>query len=112
MEIDVDEVRNELDAKHESVRAHIDNLGTREETDGATISYGKRIGDATAEAVARMEDAFSAESLQELLVEIERAQAKLDDGSYGVCDECGADIDRFRMEFRPWSVNCTRHGDK
>jgi DnaK suppressor protein len=37
---------------------------------------------------------------------LERALAKLDEGSYGVCDRCGRPIPAARMEAAPESVLC------
>jgi DnaK suppressor protein len=37
---------------------------------------------------------------------IERAINKIDDGSYGICDDCGKIIDPARMEILPYSNLC------
>jgi DnaK suppressor protein len=41
-----------------------------------------------------------------MLEDVERALQKLDEGTYGVCDSCGAAIPTERLEARPWSVLC------
>jgi DnaK suppressor protein len=38
--------------------------------------------------------------------DVVRALEKLDDGTYGLCDRCGALIADERLEARPWSVLC------
>lgn len=40
------------------------------------------------------------------LEEVERALAKLEDGTYGICETCGARIDRARLEALPHAVRC------
>lgn len=37
---------------------------------------------------------------------IERALAKLDDGTYGACDDCGRSISGVRLDAAPDSVLC------
>jgi len=40
------------------------------------------------------------------LVIVERALQKIDDGSYGICDNCKKPIDPARMEALPHSIFC------
>lgn len=106
--MDTEQIRAELDAKAAALRAHLAEL-TRPVEAGATIGFGKRIGDGTSQAIQQMADASSAQNLQLLLDEVYRAIEKLDDGSYGRCDECNEPIGAERLEFRPWSTACVRH---
>lgn len=43
-----------------------------------------------------------------LLEKIEKALMRIDDGSYGVCEECEEDISVKRMEARPVTTLCIR----
>jgi DnaK suppressor protein len=45
-------------------------------------------------------------TLETGLLRIERALAKLDEGSYGVCDSCGRPIPTARLRAMPDSVLC------
>ncbi len=40
------------------------------------------------------------------LAMIERALHKIDEGSYGICDDCGKTIDPARLEILPYSNLC------
>ena len=42
------------------------------------------------------------------LDKIQKAIAKIDDGSFGVCDECGEKISVKRLEARPETTLCIR----
>lgn len=42
----------------------------------------------------------------ETLQRIEEALARLEDGSYGCCDECGEDIAERRLRALPFAVRC------
>jgi DnaK suppressor protein len=73
---------------------------------GSAVSFGKRIGDGTSEAVSRLTDIGVGEALERGLDRTERALAKLDQGTYGLCDVCGAPISIGRLKALPDSVLC------
>jgi DnaK suppressor protein len=72
------------------------------------VSFGKRVGDGTTEAVDRITKVGTADQLSLIRSDVVRALAKLDDGTYGLCDRCGTMIPDERLEARPWSVLCVR----
>ena len=100
-----DATTESLRRKRAEVRAELDEL-TKPAADAGGISFGKRVGDGTSVAVERIAQVAAHERLQALLEEIDRAEAKVDDGSYGVCDACGSPIGDARLEARPWSTHC------
>jgi DnaK suppressor protein len=73
---------------------------------GAGIGFGKRIGDGTSEAISRRNDIGVGNSLLVTEEKLERALAKLDEGSYGRCDRCGGPIAPGRLEVAPESALC------
>lgn len=73
---------------------------------GALLGFGKRIGDGTTEAVSRLTDVGVGASLEVSEERVARALAKLEDGTYGVCDACGGPIAPRRLEAAPESVLC------
>lgn len=98
------ERRAELEAR----RAEL----TRAPERGSGISFGKRVGDGTIEAVSRLNDVGVVDSLNASAERVERALAKLAEGTYGVCDVCGNEIPAARLEAQPESavcVNCAAH---
>lgn len=70
------------------------------------ISFGKRVGDGTSMAVERLTQVAAHEQMLVQSEEIARALAKLDEGTYGVCDVCGEEIPEGRLEIHPWAVRC------
>jgi DnaK suppressor protein len=44
--------------------------------------------------------------MQETLADVVRAEEKLAEGSYGVCDFCGKPIPAARLEALPWATLC------
>jgi DnaK suppressor protein len=71
-----------------------------------SVSFGKRVGEGTAQAVERITQVSAAKNLNAKLHDVERALEKVDDGSYGVCDSCGAPIPVDRLGAIPWAVLC------
>lgn len=74
----------------------------------SAVSFGKRVGDGTTEAVDRLTKVGTAEQLSAMRTDVVRAIEKLEDGTYGLCDRCGVLIPEERLEARPWSVLCVR----
>ena len=70
------------------------------------ISFGKRVGEGTSVAVERLVQVAAHEQLQVVLAEVNRALAKLGEGSYGKCDRCSASIPSERLEILPWASLC------
>jgi DnaK suppressor protein len=104
-ELDLDAVRRELTARRASMRERVATLAKRPDL-GEAQGFGKRIGDGTTEAITRLTDIGVGRSLEESLLRTERAIAKLDDGTYGVCDACGGAIAPARLRAMPDSVLC------
>jgi DnaK suppressor protein len=102
---DLDEIRAELEKLRDQTRERVAALAKRPER-GTAQGFGKRIGDGTTEAVRRLTDIGVGDSLERALARTERALAKLDDGSYGICDACGEPISPGRMRALPDGVLC------
>src|SRR3954466_12291722 len=102
----------DLAAVEATLREHLEALRERRGTitkapeRGSGVSFGKRVGDGTTEAVSRLTDVGVVDSLNLTEERIERALAKLAEGTYGVCDRCGKPIPQGRLEAAPESVLC------
>jgi DnaK suppressor protein len=97
--------RDALTAKQSEVEAELAALSAPVEDTGG-ISFGKRVGDGTSIAVERITQVAAHDGLRAMLADVVRAAAKLDEGSYGTCDQCGQPIPAGRLEVRPWSTRC------
>lgn len=75
-------------------------------TTGAAVSFGKRVGDGTAEAVERLSTTATARSITHSIEDIDRALVKIDDSTYGKCDVCGNDIGVARLDALPAASRC------
>lgn len=106
-ELNLDAIRRELEARRDVTSERLAVLASRPEP-GTALGFGKRVGDGTTEAVGRMTDIGVGDSLERVLARTERAVAKLDDGSYGMCDVCGDPIPSGRLRALPDAVLCLR----
>lgn len=61
--------------------------------------------DAVADAAAAMDVAMVIRESRELQ-NIEAALARIDDGSYGICADCGDEIARARLKAYPMATRC------
>ncbi|MGH2892510.1 MAG: TraR/DksA C4-type zinc finger protein [Solirubrobacteraceae bacterium] len=104
-DLNLDAVRRELEERRERAHERLAALAERPER-GSAVGFGKRIGDGTSEAVSRLTDIGVGDSLERGMHRTERALAKLDEGTYGVCDRCGSEIARGRLKAMPDAVSC------
>jgi DnaK suppressor protein len=104
-DLDLDAIRAELETRRRSTHERVASLAERPEL-GAAQGFGKRIGDGTTEAISRLTDIGDGRSLETGLARTERALAKLDEGTYGICDACGEPISPARLHAMLDSVLC------
>ena len=103
--MELDAVRTVLAARQQQLRDELAELTNPPEA-GSNLSFGKRIGEGTTEAVERISSSATARSIAAALADVDRALAKLDEGSYGICDRCGQPITPERLEAMPSATLC------
>lgn len=102
---DRQDLRQRLANRRSELSAELDRL-TEPPEEGASVGFGKRIGDGTTEAVERLSTTATARSLATSIADLDRALAKLEAGTYGTCDTCGEEIGEARLEARPATSLC------
>jgi RNA polymerase-binding transcription factor len=102
------DIRVALEAVRDELRTGLAELTAAPRDPMATVSFGKRVGEGTTQAVERIAQVDAARKLDAKLRDVERALAKLDEATYGVCDGCGTPIAAERLETIPWAVLCVR----
>jgi RNA polymerase-binding transcription factor DksA len=98
----------ELNRRRDELTSQIARLNAPREEGMAAIGFGKRAGDFTAIATEQEERAVTAEQLDRQLTVVDRAIAKVSEGSYGRCDECGEPIEGNRLAALPTAIRCLR----
>ena len=106
--METSEIDRVLAAKRDELTAQLTKLAAPPTEQGGSISFGKRVGEGTAMAVDRLSAVAVHDKLQGTLADVDRARAKLAEGSYGRCEVCGEPIAEGRLEVLPWAVRCVR----
>jgi DnaK suppressor protein len=100
------DVAQMLAEKRAVLEAELGELAALPADHDAGISFGKRVGEGTSIAVERLSQVAAHERMLTTLADVIRAQEKLADGTFGVCDSCGGQIAEARLEALPWAVLC------
>lgn len=101
----MDPIVQSLNNRRADLQAELDRL-TEPPEEGASVGFGKRIGDGTTEAVERLATTATARSIAASIKDIDSALVKVDDGTYGMCDSCGEAIGDARLEALQASTLC------
>lgn len=107
MALDIDSAEKALREERRQIIHQLDELGAAESGDlRSDIDFGGSFADAASVTAERTEVLGVVESLKSQLDDIDTALSRIDSGTYGICDICGNEIGRARLEFRPASVLC------
>ena len=88
----------------EALKAAADQMAL--DAEPGDTQFDDESGEGSTAAVDRERDlALSAQARAEV-VEIDVALDKIDEGGYGVCDRCGKNIPKARLEVIPWAALC------
>jgi RNA polymerase-binding transcription factor len=110
--LDVESFRPLLEQERERIKnqiAHLHEVNTTSMDDEVgELSRGldNHLGDMASVTFDRELDEGLEEGAVQMLGQIERALAKLEDGTYGTCERCGREIGEERLRARPWALLC------
>jgi DnaK suppressor protein len=87
---------------------HKENAGSLEDETGELVSGSadQHMADTATETVEREIGNTLEEHDERLLVAIDAALGRIEDGTYGKCVNCGAQIPVERLEAMPWATLC------
>src|SRR3989442_15907973 len=102
--MDTATIRDVLEERRSALEAELRELTAVPRDPAAAVSFGKRIGDGTTEAVDRLNKVGAADQLDAMRADVGRALVKLDDGTYGLCGRCGGPLPHQRLAARAWFV--------
>ena len=104
--MDRTDIRSLLQARRRELAKELEGLTAVPRDPMASVAFGKRIGDGTAEAVERISTTAVARRLSATATEVDRALERLSAGTYGTCETCGDPIPPERLEAIPWAATC------
>ena len=99
-------LRDKLIEDREHLAAQVAQL---EPGSGVGDDFDDNFADSGQVAAEQGENKVLASQLRTELDEVERALAKLDDGTYGKCETCGEPITPARLEAMPAARFCIQH---
>ena len=118
MAVDVSEFRELLQEERQRVVGaieylHKENPGSIEdETDDETTD--NHLAETATVTLDREIDYTLEGHSEQVLVQIDAALARVEDGTFGTCTNCGKQIPEERLEARPWAslcIDCQRAAD-
>jgi RNA polymerase-binding protein DksA len=109
--IDANRYRELLLDERKRVASALENLheetaGTLRDDAGEETAYDNHLGDTATETYDRELDYSLEENSEHFLAEIDAALARIEEGTYGICTNCGKQIPEERLEARPWATLC------
>jgi DnaK suppressor protein len=110
---ELDELRERLLAEQVELQ---EQLATIEEQSFATsqsdisgeVSFDEENADAGTFTFERERDLSIENNVRDLLQKIDRALARMDDGTYGICSRCGKPIEKARLKALPYADLCIK----
>lgn len=107
-EAELSEVRSELESEVTRVRTELDEIAS--DLQGLLRNPGDGAGDDQADVgnanFEREHEISLARKSAEVLEQSERALARMDDGTYGICESCGEAIGKLRLQAFPRATLC------
>lgn len=100
------DTRATLEEDRRHLLAQIDELTVGGEVD---LEYDADFADRGQVASEQGENRSLADAFESQLAQVERALARLDDGTYGTCSVCGSEIGADRLEAIPATDRCIEH---
>jgi len=89
-------------ARLQAVIAQMDAEGT------VNLGYGNHMADDASEAFEQAKDLALRQNAEQVLAQVEDALARFEQGTYGRCEQCGAEIDPARIKALPYVTHCLR----
>jgi len=99
------DVRDALGEVRQQLQSQLHDLGV----DGEAGIVDENFADSAAVSAEQGEQKALAARLREQLDDVEKALARLDDGTYGTCEVCGNPISDARLEAMPATRFCIDH---
>jgi RNA polymerase-binding transcription factor DksA len=103
------DIRSVLEAEREELRGQLADLGPGSSTGD---HYDPNFADSSQVTAERGEAEALASRLRETLVDVERALAKIEDGTFGICEGCGEPLQPARLEAMPAARRCVSCASK
>jgi DnaK suppressor protein len=72
------------------------------------VAFDEEYADAGSATFEREKDESLTDNARDLLVKIEKALSRMDEGTYGICARCGNPIEKARLKALPYANLCIK----
>jgi len=110
---EIDELKERLLAERKDLQAQLDELeqlsfGSDQSEISGEMGFDEEYADAGTATFERERDLSLVNNLHDLMERIDKALAKIDEGTYGLCDRCGRPIEKLRLKALPYANLCIK----
>jgi DnaK suppressor protein len=77
-----------------------------DEVEEVAATNDSHLAETATATLGREIDYTLGDNAEQVLLEIDTALARIDDGTYGTCVSCGNEIPLARLEANPWATLC------
>lgn len=98
-----EKLKKQLKEEHKRLKIQ---LSAFQVNDRGAIGYSTHQADDATEAFEQAKGLTLRQNTERLLQQVEGALARFDDGTYGLCCDCGRPIDPARLEALPYAQLC------
>ena len=110
---EIQELKERLLEERRDLQSQLDEL---EESTFATnqseltgeMGFDEEYADAGTATFERERDLSLVNNVRDLIQRIDKALAKIDEGTYGLCDRCGKPIEKLRLKALPYANLCIK----
>jgi DnaK suppressor protein len=91
----------------EDERVRLEAVIARLDAEGGTnLGYGNHMADDATEAFEQAKELALHQNAKQLLAQVTDALERFEQGTYGLCERCGAEIDPARLKALPYATLC------
>ena len=110
---ELDDLRKRLEGERQELEAQLQQIeeqsfaNTQSDISGE-VSFDEENADAGTFTFERERDLSIENNVRDLMGKIDRALARMEDGTYGVCSRCGKPIEKARLNALPYADLCIK----
>ncbi len=100
----LEQERRDLQAQYDELEES--SFSTNQSELTGEMAFDEEYADAGTATFEREKDLSLVNNLRDLMDKVDKALAKIDEGTYGLCDRCGRPIEKARLKALPYANLC------
>ncbi|MCA1726598.1 MAG: TraR/DksA family transcriptional regulator [Actinobacteria bacterium] len=107
------EFRKRLEAERDQLNAQFADIeestfGSNQSEMSGEVAFDEDFADAGTATFERERDLSLTNNIRDLVEKVEKALARLDEGTFGFCTHCGKPIEKARLKALPYASLCIK----